>query len=324
MLELSPTARRIIATLDRDARASSSSISKQLKISSDAVIYHLHNLESDGIITKYSPVIDFTKLGLQLFRVSLKLTSLAELPKRIEKLLKLQLVSIVAEVRGTHDLIIWGNAQSLNEIQAFTGTVQNIFHREYSSLSVEIITETNAYSRGYLMNRPGEVFPSRGDSQRIAVDEIELSILEVLTENARMPVSEIARKLGLTPAIVSYRIAQLEKHKVILGYRVHLNSELIGIQRFRAQIDHVTPWSSCEKAVRQFCTKNPSVTRFELQLGGWPVEIGLEVDSFATVHSVLDELREATGGAVVIRGTDLFRKTHQPKRLAWRRILESE
>lgn len=51
------------------------------------------------------------------------------------------------------------------------------------------------------------------------MDQKDLHIMNMLRKNARIPKSEIARKLGITEAAVRKRIKKLEERKVILGYR---------------------------------------------------------------------------------------------------------
>ena len=50
------------------------------------------------------------------------------------------------------------------------------------------------------------------------MDEIDRRILECLRRDARMPVSEIARAVGLTSAPVARRIDRLEREGIIRGY----------------------------------------------------------------------------------------------------------
>lgn len=54
--------------------------------------------------------------------------------------------------------------------------------------------------------------------QEARVDVIDQEILGLLRHNGRMPVREIARRVGLSTAPVSRRIDKLEKTGVIRGY----------------------------------------------------------------------------------------------------------
>lgn len=54
-------------------------------------------------------------------------------------------------------------------------------------------------------------------------DEIDLHILEILQEKARIPNAEVARQIGMAPSAVLERIRKLEEKGIIEGYEVRLN-----------------------------------------------------------------------------------------------------
>lgn len=54
----------------------------------------------------------------------------------------------------------------------------------------------------------------------IPLDEIDRGLLAALTRNARQPVSEIARSLGVARTTVQARIERLESAGVIAGYTI--------------------------------------------------------------------------------------------------------
>jgi Lrp/AsnC family leucine-responsive transcriptional regulator len=55
------------------------------------------------------------------------------------------------------------------------------------------------------------------------IDDINLNILKILQEKARIPNVDIARQVALAPSAVLERIRKLEKQKIIDGYEVRLN-----------------------------------------------------------------------------------------------------
>jgi len=60
------------------------------------------------------------------------------------------------------------------------------------------------------------------------IDEIDLHILEILQEKARIPNAEVARQVGMAPSAVLERIRKLEERGIIEGYEVRLNPEPFG------------------------------------------------------------------------------------------------
>ena len=55
------------------------------------------------------------------------------------------------------------------------------------------------------------------------IDDINLNILKILQEKARIPNVDVARQVSLAPSAVLERIRKLEKLKIIDGYEVRLN-----------------------------------------------------------------------------------------------------
>ncbi|PLX87642.1 MAG: Lrp/AsnC family transcriptional regulator [Desulfuromonas sp.] len=65
------------------------------------------------------------------------------------------------------------------------------------------------------------------DIQR-TIDDIDLRILEILQEKARIPNAEVARQVGMAPSAVLERIRKLEGQGIIQGYEVRLDPRHFG------------------------------------------------------------------------------------------------
>ncbi|MGC9148447.1 MAG: Lrp/AsnC family transcriptional regulator [Sulfolobales archaeon] len=63
---------------------------------------------------------------------------------------------------------------------------------------------------------------------RESLDELDLRILEILRENARISVRDIARLLKKAPSTVAERIKKLEKKGFITGYTALIDSGKLG------------------------------------------------------------------------------------------------
>jgi Lrp/AsnC family leucine-responsive transcriptional regulator len=61
-----------------------------------------------------------------------------------------------------------------------------------------------------------------------AVDDIDITILQLLDENARIPNAEIARRVGLAPNAIFQRIRKLEAAGVVRGYSVAIDPHALG------------------------------------------------------------------------------------------------
>lgn len=59
------------------------------------------------------------------------------------------------------------------------------------------------------------------------LDEIDDKILALLMDNARLPVTTIAKSVGIARTTVIARISTLEKRGVIAGYGLKLNQKMV-------------------------------------------------------------------------------------------------
>ena len=66
----------------------------------------------------------------------------------------------------------------------------------------------------------------QSDYMNASLDEIDNKILALLMDNARLPVTTIAKRLSMARTTVIARIKALEEKNVIAGYSVRLNQEI--------------------------------------------------------------------------------------------------
>jgi Lrp/AsnC family leucine-responsive transcriptional regulator len=64
--------------------------------------------------------------------------------------------------------------------------------------------------------------------QHNGTDAIDRKILQELSEDARLPVAELARRIALSPSATAERVRRLEGLEIIRGYRVDINLPALG------------------------------------------------------------------------------------------------
>lgn len=60
------------------------------------------------------------------------------------------------------------------------------------------------------------------------LDKTDLKILKLLQQNARIPMTELAEKVGLSTTPVTERVRRLERDNFITGYHARLNPHHLG------------------------------------------------------------------------------------------------
>lgn len=61
------------------------------------------------------------------------------------------------------------------------------------------------------------------------MDQIDKRILEFLQENAKIPNSEIAKRLGMAPSAILERVRKLERKNILKEYNARINPEAVNL-----------------------------------------------------------------------------------------------
>lgn len=132
-------------------------------------------------------------------------------------------------------------------------------------------------------------------AEKIEPDLKDRKILTLLGANARTPLTQIAKQVGLSRDAVSYRVAQLERHGVIQGYRT-----VIDIKRFGYDAYHIfLRLTHAEKQVEERL-----ITRFQHYpfaravitcRGKYDVELAVVAKTGKEFDAILDQVLEDCG-----------------------------
>ena len=78
------------------------------------------------------------------------------------------------------------------------------------------------------------------------LDRLDIAILEALQEDARTPLSEVGRRVGLSQPATSERVKRLEDRGILAGYTARLDAAALGlgmmaIIRLKTTHEHIKP-----------------------------------------------------------------------------------
>ncbi|WP_299267227.1 HTH-type transcriptional regulator Lrp [Halorientalis sp.] len=100
--------RKLVNALLGDGRASLRSLAEDLDVSVTTVSNHLKDLEGDGIITGYTPKVDYDALGYDVTAVVQLKVEGSALPDVTDRLQEHKQMISVYEVTGDYDIIAIG------------------------------------------------------------------------------------------------------------------------------------------------------------------------------------------------------------------------
>ena len=120
------------------------------------------------------------------------------------------------------------------------------------------------------------------------LDQIGLKILSVLQENARMPLSRIGNKVGLSAPAVAERMRKLEEAGVIKGYHARIAPEAIG--RSVSAFIKLTTDSRNYTAVKTLAAEMHQINSCYHITGDASFIIHVLVEDIPALESVVDRL----------------------------------
>lgn len=132
-------------------------------------------------------------------------------------------------------------------------------------------------------------------NQNIAIDGIDKKILRALMEDARTPVLEIARQVGISGAAIHQRLRKLEKSGLLAGSKFIVNPKVLGYTTMAYVGIYLDKAMSNPEAVKQL--KNiPEVLECHYTTGHWSIFIKiLAKDNEHLMHLLNKEIQSING-----------------------------
>ena len=109
-------------------------------------------------------------------------------------------------------------------------------------------------------------------NQNLEIDGIDKEILRALMEDARTPILEIARKVGISGAAIHQRLRKLEKSGLIAGSKFIINPKALGYTTMAFVGIYLDKAMNNPEAVKQL-QKIPEVLECHYSTGNWSIFI---------------------------------------------------
>mgnify|MGYP001559085816 CR=1 FL=1 len=295
--EIDNTDRRIIYELDLNARMPTTKLSKKLRLSREKVNYRINNLVSKGIIRKFVTMINPVKLGYSIYKMFFKFQNLNKEKEKemISYLIKNNYVYWVALAQGRWDLNLTVFAKDINHFDEILSEFISKYGKYILEQEFNTTLEVGILSKNWILEKNSterKIFRFGGRVENIPIDKTDIEILKILANNGRMNSTEIARKINSTERKVIYRMKNLEKIGIILGYTTSLNLDLLDMQFFKATINLNLLSPEEKRKLIEYCKIIPNLGFFVFCVGSWPFEAEFIVKNNKQFYDIIDEFRQ--------------------------------
>ncbi len=132
-------------------------------------------------------------------------------------------------------------------------------------------------------------------NNNIIIDGIDKKILRALMEDARTPILEIARQVGISGAAIHQRLRKLEKSKLIAGSKFVINPKVLGYTTMAFVGIYLDKAISNPQVVKQL-QKIPEVIECHYTTGNWSILIKILCkDNSHLMHLLNSQIQSIEG-----------------------------
>lgn len=288
--------KKILFELDKNSRIHLSELAKKVRLSKEVVFHRINNLIKRGFIIRFQTIISTYRLGYQSYKIYFKLQNLTnEIKQQIQDFfMQNNMVYWIGNCQGRWDLIIAVWSKSISEFGNFEDEILNKFSNYILEKEVSISRKSIQFNRRWFYNdKKGPIETTFGEElEETKLKKIDLEILKYLANNSRIKIIDLAKKLNVSITVIRYRLKQLEKNKVILGYKYALNPKLLNYETCKALISFKDITAEKRKALVNYAKLNPNMINIVLTIGSWDMEIELEVKNFEEYYNIMNDIQE--------------------------------
>ena len=293
-IKLDLTDRKILAELDKNCRIPKSKLAKKVNKSREAVKYRIQQLEKKGIIQGFITSINPNKLGYYMFKVYLQLENIPKERERFYEFLKKQKsIYWMGISDGVFDCVFAILSKSTtkyyDEINNILSKFKNLIVRKV----IGVMVDTRQYNKKFFTNDTnGKYVIFGGDVVNNKIDDLDSKILEILANDARIPIAKLARKVNSTIEIVRTRIKKMKEKGIILGYRIAVDFNKLGLEFFKAIIYFKSLSTEDERALFEWMRRHPNSVYYIRSLAPWEVEFEFVVENYQQFNKIINDLRK--------------------------------
>ncbi len=236
--------RKILYHLDLDSRQSFQSIGKKVGLHKDVVAYRVKNLQDRGVLKKFVPIINNSRLGYNWYRFYFNYQYASpDIKEEIANyFVKVNYTHTVAATEGHFDLIINTHAKDVAVAYAVWEDILRKYRDYFANQVFSVVSKSYTYRYLFLLEDTDNERLKNiktlicGSTKIVEIDDLDYNILRLLCQNARTPTVDIANTLHSTTNTIKNRIKKLVELEVIIGFMILIDFSLLGYHIYKCDI----------------------------------------------------------------------------------------
>ncbi|UCF11917.1 MAG: AsnC family transcriptional regulator [Thermoplasmatales archaeon] len=288
--------RKILYHLDIDSRQSFSQIGKKVGLHKDVVAYRVKRLQENGIIKGFYTETDDYLLGYirHRFYFTYQYASPEIRKEIVDYFVKSKDTRIIHSTEGHYNLVIISDVKGISKSYSVWKIIISKFRDYFANQVFSIIFQVYMYRYSFLLDEKDEERVNRakstmyGRDKRVEIDDFDYHLLKLISQNARMPTTEIADSLNSTAVTITNRIKKLKELGVIRAFRVNINFPKLGYQRYK--VDIILKDYNKLPEIIDYIEKNPNLDEVIYSIGYVDLELLFILKNANQLYMIMEDL----------------------------------
>ena len=294
--------RKILSELDMDARMPITKLAKKVGLSRQVVEYRIKRMQKENIIHGTKGIFDSVVAGFNWYRVVLRLLHVTKEEKEdFLTFLKTHKNTLwLGEVGGNWDLVVNFVCKDHFAFNKIFEEIVSLYGRYIHDSEVLIYVDVHDYERSYILKKK-ELTIKKGERKEffhqmifnplIKIDKLSQKLIGTLAQNSLPSNLEVGKKLNVTGNTITNRIKQMQKEKLLLGFRLFINPSVLGYQSHMLLLETTRLDLGVEKKLNAYLKSIPQVIFVVKHIGKWRIGIEIETKNQQEFQDIFVDLR---------------------------------
>ncbi len=221
-------------------------------------------------------------------------------------------VTWIVDVDGDLDFlyVVW--SKNISEFEEVYNEINDKFGKYFQEKFFSVMTNVYYFKYKYLIEKEDRTYKLTGGKIIYPkLDNLDLKLLTLLSNEGRLPLTKIAEKLNTNTKIIHRRMKKLKKEGIITCYNVKINHKLLGYTQRKVMLNLNDTSRERIKNLISFIINHKNTIYITIAIGQYDIEFEMMEKSHEDFHLLLKELKNIFPGLIKEYFTVIF--YHEPK-----------
>jgi len=231
-------------------------------------------------------------IGQEIYPMHIKLNQINKIiVEKIKKLLdKHYSCAWYIFTEGEYDLMLSFKVKSKQDKENMIQLLQKLGDYVLDK-EVSLALDSFEISKSFVEKRRKIFLTTNHLASELQLSQEEVKLLELLKQNSRQTVLELAKKMNSTARIVTGMIKKMEKNGVVSGFKIKINTAKLGYQPCTALISLSSYTKEDLRKFITYCKYKEGIYYVIHQMGKYDFDLKIDAKDVTGFYRLVSEIR---------------------------------